>query len=157
MKREDSERKKDKVLGVGTYGCAIYPAKSCDESHKQLDNYVAKVFYDEDGYKDELKENEIIKELDPSSRFTLLSGMGNDNCKIGKIYDFTDCNNPEQWGEPEKYYQIIYKMGGKDLENIMNDKTSTLFKHDDPRLTFSYVKYLNAFRSIFEGFNSRVC
>ena len=155
MKRTETERKKDKVLGVGTYGCAIYPAKSCKPSHKQLENYVAKVFYDENGYNDELKENEIIKELDPSSKFTLLSGMENDSCKIGKIYDFTDCNNPEQWGKPEEYYQIIYKMGGKDLENIMNDETSTLFKHDDPKLTFSYVKYLNAFRSIFEGFNSR--
>jgi len=155
IKKTALARKKDKVLGVGTYGCAIYPAKSCDPSHKQLENYVAKVFYDENGYNDELNENDIIKELDPSSKFTLLSGMENDSCKIGKIYDFTDCNNQEQWGEPEEYYQIIYKMGGKDLENIMNDETNTLFKHDDPKLTFSYVRYLNAFRSIFEGFNSR--
>ena len=142
----------EKVLGVGTYGCAIYPAKSCTPEHERLDNYVAKVFSDRESYEEEIKQNKKIKNLDPSASFTLLSGLPNSYCKIGKIYNLKNCGNPQRWGIPDKYYQIIYKMGGRDLEKIMSDINDNTFAHSDPETKFSYLKYLSAFSSILYGF-----
>lgn len=144
----------ERVLGTGTYGCTIYPAKSCGPSPIQLDDEVAKVFYDKDSWDEERIENAKIKRLDPNGKFTLISNIPNNSCEIKKkIYNLSECKDEMKWGPDQPYYQIIYNMGGKDLESIMKDPTNNLFKHNNPALKFSYVKYFNAFKPILEGLN----
>lgn len=144
----------EKVLGVGTYGCTFYPAKSCDPGNKQLDNKVGKVFYDEESWDQEKIENEKIRKVDPEGKFTLLSNIPNNSCKINrKLYNLAECKDEMKWGPDQPYYQIIYNMGGKDLESIMKDPKNNLFNHNDSTLKFSYVKYFNSFKPILEGFN----
>ena len=144
----------EKVLGVGTYGCTFYPAKSCDSGNKQLDNKVGKVFYDEESWDQEKIENEKIRKVDPEGKFTLISNIPNNSCKINKnLYNLAECKDDMKWGPDQPYYQIIYNMGGKDLESIMKDPKNNLFKHNNPALNFSYVKQFNSFKPILEGFN----
>lgn len=150
---EDEER----VLGSGKYGCAVYPAKSCKPPHNKIKNHVAKVFYDKSAWEDELKENNFVKSIDPEGKFTLLSDIEDSSCKIDKIYDLYDCDEEEgEWEGHDEYYQIIYKMGGKSLATIVDNEKSTVFKHNNPDLKFSYVKYLNAFKPLLVGFNNEL-
>lgn len=110
-------------VGHGTYGCVLSPAVACQHKHKGHDQHhynnksvVAKLYKDRNQGVSEVDiYNEIVKEVDPQSRFTVRLV---DHCYIKPtLYkQLYKCNN---WTPSERRQslvkQLIYEDGGVDL------------------------------------------
>ena len=134
-----------RYIAKGTYGCVIKPSIDCKDTSKTLEKTVTKLFSDRKTRDDEIKENEIIKEIDPNNDFTIQMIS---NCEISsqdikaKVQGIDNCNNINN----DSIYEIIYQDGGDDLRKLFKEELITI-KYPN----FSIKDFLEKFKYIFQG------
>lgn len=147
-----------KVLGCGTYGCAVKPVIVFKDATIDIEytdkerTDIGKIFKIDDDigtieYKDELKELELIKSIDPSDIFTVpLKGANYGNI-LEEQYNIKDLTSLYELIEYEKdvddikIHQIILGYGGSELNNRV------VFK----RYKITYSKFIKIFDKFLEG------
>jgi serine/threonine protein kinase len=112
-----------KVLGQGTFGCAITPPVVCNDVPYDP-NSVSKIMRKRDATS-EMKEFKIIKKVDPKQEFTI--GMPKLCKKIQPIIDQSyetreditkECNVSYGTSNVKNFYAIIMKNGGVSIEDM---------------------------------------
>lgn len=88
MSRSDSNQSKLKKLGEGSYGCVVSQPLKCSDKEKMITgkkqlepNQVAKLFYNKDDYRDEVRLSKLVKKIDPSETKLLIPTSA---CAISK-------------------------------------------------------------------------
>ena len=95
IEESNNIQKGGKFLGKGAYGCVYNPPIPCkDSAEKWSDDYISKVMVRREASK-EMRESEVIREIDPDSEFAL---FGLKECPIEKVTDkeencLADCNH----------------------------------------------------------------
>ncbi len=151
MTDNSSNKHGGKYLGRGTAGCIFRPHLKCiTETNKK--NSVGKVFNDEEFYNNELDMARIMQRIDDKNEFSIPIIA---NCDGLHYYRHNDevskCKLLDKNVPLSNYKQIIYKYGGKSLENVISSDTRV------PSIK-NFCKILLAFEPILEGikkFNSR--
>jgi serine/threonine protein kinase len=140
---------KSNYIAKGTYGCVIKPSFDCN-NNKKITNSVAKLFIFKEDWKKEIQENNIIKNLDSTNKFTIK--MLN-YCEISSDFLNKNVNNINKCDKNNKeiIYQIIYEDGGIDLRKLFQDIPNN----------FDYNNFLNKLKEIFQGLiilkNNNLC
>jgi len=118
-----------KVLGEGTYGCAINPPVICEDQTYNR-NSVSKVMKKRSAIK-EMKEFDIIKKIDPKKEFTIGIPKLCKNIKplteqpYETMNDLTkNCNISRDIRNMKGLHAIIMEYGGVSMEYIDADKLS---------------------------------
>ena len=138
-------------LGRGTAGCIFKPHLKCVKvSNKK--NSVGKVFNDEEEYSNELDMARIMQKIDSDNEFSIPMIASCDGLHYYRHNDeVSKCKLIDTKAPLTQYKQIIYKYGGKSLDNIMSS---------DSRVGSikNFCKMLLAFKPIINGikkFNNR--
>lgn len=141
---------KSNYIAKGTYGCVIKPSFDCNNNNKKITNSVAKLFIFKEDWEKEIQENNIIKNLDLTNKFTIK--MLN-YCEISSDFLNKNVNNISKCDKNDKeiIYQIIYEDGGIDLRKLFQDIPNN----------FDYNNFLNKLKEIFQGLiilkNNNLC
>ena len=100
-------------IGEGSYGCVYTPPKSCGKGRKR--DMIGKIFENKQQYEEEKIIMKIVQKIDPQNKYTLKMI---DNCQV----DNTDIKSCKHYKNGvSKYYQIVYKYGGIDLESYIKE------------------------------------
>lgn len=138
-----------KMIGEGTYGCAIRPPLKLTDStkHKEYKNYISKVFNDEETALEENVENKRIKAYDPSYKWHL---------KASPVYEVH--NNVENRKEvntckkikmiPSSTFAIQYEDGGMDLSEFFSKNASKFRGKNGTKIT---TKLLKSMKNLLQG------
>ena len=140
-----------RYLGRGTAGCIFRPHLKCvTESNKK--NSIGKVFNDENDYNNELDMARIMQRIDDKQQFSIPIIASCDRLHYFRHNDeVSKCKLLDTNAPLSKYKQIIYKYGGKSLDNVMASDTRV-------GNIKNFCKILLAFEPILKGiekFNSR--
>ena len=111
-----------KFIASGTYGCVIKPSLNCKDNDNKIKNEtVAKLFSSKSEWEYEIKENNLISDIDKDHKFTV--EMLN-SCPISIDYinnNVANINNCSIINNKQEIYQIIYKDGGNNLRNLFTN------------------------------------
>ena len=133
-----------KFINSGAYGCVVRPNIPCLDKDLVSKKMISKLFIprsSSSAYRDEIELNNIVKNIDPSSKFTVKMM---EYCKIKNEKIPTNiprhCSTDKYGNKPEEINQIIYEYGGLDLYKMIRA---------DNRPTFFEI--FKAFKNVFEG------
>ena len=119
-------KKGGKFIAKGSYGCVVSPNYKCSNNDKSVSNKISKLFADKNAYETEIKESQILKDIDPEGKYFFRIDK---NCefdiKLNKdqISEENDIENScnlrllAPGGGTESLYMYIADHAGKDLEN----------------------------------------
>lgn len=133
------KQKGGKILGKGTYGAAVSPARFCpDVEHMESDiRYISKIFYGKNASKDRDAEWEILqmmKNIDPDEIFTI---EPLETCDIPSKGDSELLSITDKELVPE----IVLKFGGSEIHDLVNDETYKI----------PYGSFIKSFEILFRG------
>lgn len=115
-----------KYIGEGAYGCVFKPHLRCNRL-KNIKNSVGKVFNNRDHYEEEENITKQVLKLDPKNEFTVPILA---TCAEVKLFRQSDdvhkCEFITPTHEPSQSQQIIYKYGGKSLQDMMSTKNGSI-------------------------------
>lgn len=146
MSEPNSKQSKLKKLGEGSYGCVVSQPLKCSDKEKiitgkkQLEpNQVAKLFYDKNDYRDEVRLSKLVKKIDPSETKLLiptsacavskhtLENPDNINA-IMKCEKITNQDSEHQYYEntnrstiPDKVWQLKMPYAGVDIDKALDE------------------------------------
>ncbi len=124
-------KKGGKYIAEGAFGCVFYPHLKCKNGFK-VSNSIGKVFYEDEAYNIEKKVASRNKQIDPKNDFTLPM-YGSCKVNMSKVSYRDQIDNCSLISPGYKNFnQIIYKYGGNDLGEIINnlDQYDSLYIDD---------------------------
>lgn len=131
-------------VGTGTYKCVFSPALKCGTKRdrftlpgKNPDEFVGALMDSNKEIRQEIKEDKILKHIDPKRKFTLpilkqcSAIKPEDSPGLEQDSEFDECPFPiYEWDNSvnPKIKQLIYKKGGEDLSNVLKNLKARLIK-----------------------------
>jgi serine/threonine protein kinase len=148
---KDNNQSAGKYVGKGIAGCIFRPHLKCQTvSNKK--NSIGKVFDDHEEYDNELQMARIIERIDPDFKFSIPILGTCDNLHYYRHNDeVSKCSLIDNKHRPQDYKQIIYKYGGKSLQDTMTSEFRV------GSIT-NFIKIFSMLEPVLEGiskFNSR--
>lgn len=133
-----------KRIGSGSYKCVFSPSLKCQgsssrytESGKNEDAYVGALMGDKKDIQQEIKEDKVLKKIDPKRNFTIPilktceKVVAEDSPGFEEDHEFDECPfKVFNWDNSinKDITQLIYKKGGEDLSNVLINLKSRIVK-----------------------------
>lgn len=106
-------------IASGSYGCVFKPHLKCENKQPKSKNTIGKIFYTEEDFEYERDVNEIVRNIDPLNKFTVLYlGECETNSSYSKEDRVDQCQEFDVTGRPVN--QLIYAYGGLSLMDYIS-------------------------------------
>lgn len=134
-------------VNQGTYGCVYRPPLKCKNKKKTSKNMISKLMVTDEA-KAEVDEYKILERIDRKNRYYPGPPEKCDVNPNDKNISENDCSLLEETPDLKEYSLLMYKDGGVDLDDFVEDHLDDYLKHGKQKQTDLF--WLNA-HNLFKG------